>query len=145
MTIPVDRYRVQGHTIGSGVSLAAVEGKTAEIKFDSSAGQSESLPGPADLLVTAFAACVLKNVERMAGLQPFSFTRATIDVTAVRQARPPKMTQISYILTVETTEPEHRVDLLHRNIAKQGTIYNTLAAACEVSGVIVAIAPEQTG
>jgi hypothetical protein len=30
-----------------------------------------------------------------------------------------------------------RVDLLHRNIAKYGTIYNTIAATCDVAGEVV--------
>jgi hypothetical protein len=35
-------------------------------------------------------------------------------------------------------EPDQRVDLLHRNIQRHGTIFNTIAAACEVTGTITA-------
>jgi hypothetical protein len=59
-------------------------------------------------------------------------------VTADRQQSPPKITQINYVLRLKTDEPEHRIELLHKNIAKFGTIYNTLAEVCEVSGKIVA-------
>ena len=41
-------------------------------------------------------------------------------------------------IEVVTDEPEHRVDLLHRNIRKHGTITNTIDAACELTGEIVA-------
>ena len=50
----------------------------------------------------------------------------------------PRKARIHYVLTVITDEPERRVDQLQRNIARQGTIYNTLAKACEVTGEIVA-------
>ena len=40
-----------------------------------------------------------------------------------------------------TEEPDHRVELLHRNISRYGTIYNTLAAACDVSGEVIAVRP----
>ena len=58
-----------------------------------------------------------------------------------RQDRPPKITTIRYRLTVVTDEPPGRVRLLHENIQHHGTIFNTLAEVCEVTGEIVAVAP----
>ena len=75
----------------------------------------------------------------MSQLLPFAYESASLDVHAERQDRPPKITRITYALTVVTDEPDHRVDLLHRNIQSHGTIFNTLAAACEVSGAITSI------
>jgi hypothetical protein len=43
-----------------------------------------------------------------------------------------------YRIEIVTDEPQARVDLLHRNIRKYGTITNTLAAACELTGEMVA-------
>lgn len=134
-------YSVRACVTAPGVSHGAIVGKEADVTFDTSAGQSDTLPGPADLLVTAFAACVLKNVERMSHLQPFRYTGAEIDVTAKREERPPRISAIRYRLTVMTDEPPRRVELLHRNIVRQGTIFNTLARACEVTGEIVAVSP----
>jgi uncharacterized OsmC-like protein len=132
-------YSVRARVVGPGVSRADVAGKTETIAFDTSAGQSPALPGPADLLVAAFAACVLKNVERMSRLQPFRYEGAEIEVTAEREDRPPRIVRIRYRLVVTTEEPQRRVELLHHNIARQGTIYNTLAQACDVEGEIVAV------
>jgi hypothetical protein len=44
-----------------------------------------------------------------------------------------------YRLRVVTDEPPARVELLHKNIRKFGTITNTLAAACELTGEIEAV------
>ena len=131
-------YAVRARTVAPGVSRAEIGGKTATVELDTSAGQSDALAGPADLLVTAFAACVLKNVERMSGMQPFAYEAAEIAVTAERETSPPRISKIHYVLTVTTDEPQRRLELLHRNIARQGTIYNTLAAVAEVTGEIVA-------
>ena len=60
---------------------------------------------------------------------------------AERQDSPPKMVAITCRLEVVTEEPEHRVDLLHRNISRYGTIYNTFAATCDVSGEVIAVRP----
>ena len=138
-TQPGATYTVTAHTNGDGTSTAVTNGEA--IRFDSSPTQGDQLPGPADLLTTAFAACMLKNVERMGELLPFEWISASVEVHAERQDSPPKMTAITYRLEVVTEEPEHRVELLHRNISRYGTIYNTLAAACEVSGEVVAVRP----
>ena len=139
MATPARTYQVRAATVGNGVSVAYA--KDEAIRFDSSPEQGPSLPGPADLLTAAFAACILKNVERMSSILPFRYQDAHVDVTAQRQDRPPKMTKISYILTVSTDEPARRVELLHRNIREFGTIFNTLAEVCEVHGEIVAVPP----
>jgi hypothetical protein len=44
-------------------------------------------------------------------------------------------------LQLTTDEATHRVDLLDRNIRRYGTIYNTLAATCEVYGNIAVRPP----
>ena len=138
-TQPGATYTVTAHTNGDGTSTAVTNGEA--IRFDSSPTQGDQLPGPADLLTTAFAACMLKNVERMGQLLPFEWISASVEVHAERQDSPPRMTAITYRLEVVTDEPEHRVELLHRNISRYGTIYNTLAAACDVSGEVVAVRP----
>jgi uncharacterized OsmC-like protein len=79
-----------------------------------------------------------EDVERFSGMMPFTFSNATIQVEAEREGPPPRIARIRYVLTIHTDEPERRVDLLHRNIARYGTIYNTLAATSDVTGEIVA-------
>ncbi len=50
--------------------------------------------------------------------------------------------RVDDVLRLVTDEPDSRIDLLARNLAKYGTVYNTLAASCEVSGTIERIARE---
>jgi uncharacterized OsmC-like protein len=130
-------YHVSARVVQRGMSVAGAPGKVDHIGLDTSAGQGPDYFGPAELLLTAFAACTLKNVERMSHLLAFRYRGATIDVTGERQDKPPRFTRIRYTLQIDTDEPPHRVDLLHRNIARYGTIYNTLAASCDVSGEVM--------
>ena len=58
-----------------------------------------------------------------------------------RQEPPPRIIRARYTLRITTNEPDHRVQLLHRNILRFGTITNTLAAACELEGTILAEPP----
>jgi uncharacterized OsmC-like protein len=109
--------------------------------FDGTAGRLDDLPGPADVLCAALSACLLKNVERFSHLLPFRYESASVEVIAEREEPPPRIVRMRYRLRVVTEEPPDHVDLLHRNIRKFGTISNTLAAACELTGEIEAIAP----
>ncbi len=130
------QYVVRAGSDGAGVGR--IEAKSSSIVFDRSWNPADpsDLPGPGQLLAAAFAACVIKNVERFSQILPFAYESAEIDVELHRQDRPPCFDRIEYTLRVVTDEPANRVDLLHRNLIKYGTVYNTLAAACEVTGRI---------
>jgi hypothetical protein len=47
------------------------------------------------------------------------------------------MSSISYELIVDTDEDDRRLDVLHHNVQKYGTIFNTIAAATKLEGKIV--------
>ena len=92
------------------------------------------------MLCAALCACILKNVERFSHMLPFAYESASAKVLAEREEPPPHIARMRYDLQVVTDEPEARVELLHRNIQRFGTITNTLSKACEVSGTIRAVA-----
>ena len=74
---------------------------------------------------------------------PFEYETAAVEVVAQRQDAPPKMTGMRYEIEIVTDEPNHRVDLLHRNIRKYGTITNTLAESCDLSGALIVKRPHR--
>lgn len=132
-------YAVDARIVAPGRS--EISSKGSPIAFDSSPGQSPDLPGPAELLASAFAACLLKNVERFSEILPFRQSGASVHVEVDRQDSPPRFTRITYELRVVTDEEPRRVALLHRNLTTHGTVFNTLASACEVTGELVADPP----
>jgi uncharacterized OsmC-like protein len=108
--------------------------KQAQVIFDVSPDQSDDLLNPAELLLSSLAACMLKNIERLSPMLRFSYTAVAVDIDGTREERPPRMASISYTLHLWTDEPPARVDLLHRNLQRQGTVYNTLAATVPLQG-----------
>lgn len=133
-------YRITAHATAGGD--AVVEAATTAIRLDAGWGATPTgLPGPADLLASAFAACLLKNLARAGALLGFKYDEAQVEVIARRQDSPPKFIEITYTLRVTTEEPDRRVELLHTNLRKYGTVYNTLAAVCDVHGEVVPIRP----
>lgn len=128
-------YRVHARTIGDGRAEATAGNEV--ITFDASwARPASGLPGPAELLASAFAACLLKNLARAGKLLSFQYQDAEVEVNVCRQDAPPKFTEITYELRLTTDEPARRVALVHRNLRQFGTVYNTLAAGCAIEGRI---------
>lgn len=140
MTSPTE-YTVTARVAAPGDPAVADTGTTA-LDIDATWGGNPGLPGPAELLTTAFAACLLKNLARTRDLLGFDYQDADVEVTARRQDSPPKFIELTYRLRITTDEPQRRVDLVHRNLRQHGTIYNTLAAVCEVHGELVAVPSE---
>lgn len=134
MAAPLE-YRVHGRAEHGGE--AEVRAAGVHVPLDATWGAPPGeLPGPAHLLGTAFAACMLKNLARAGALLSFDYTSAEVDVVLHRQDTPPMFTEIIYELRIITGEPQRRVDLVHTNLRRFGTVYNTLAEVCDVHGVV---------
>ena len=106
------------------------------ISFDASAGRQENLPNPAELLLSSLAACMLKNVERFSEILKYEYTKAEVEIKGLRNESPPFMSDINYVLKVESNMEQKKLNLLHKNILKFGTITNTLAKASNLNGTI---------
>jgi uncharacterized OsmC-like protein len=132
-------YQVRASISPGGT--ARVEMEARGLDFDGSALGNPTLPGPADLLAAALAACLSKNLERFSNILGFHYQRGRVSVTLERQDAPARITRATYLVEVTTEEPDERLQLLHRNLRKYGTITNTLAAACELSGELRRASP----
>ena len=117
--------------------LARATANRSEIAFDATSGRDEILPNPAELLLTAFSACILKNVQRYSEILKVPFRVATISIKGIRNDNPPFMKEIHYKLEVDTDADERKLKNWHKNIIKFGTITNTLIRACELKGEMI--------
>jgi len=129
------KYQVKATSENMGKAQALAH-KTI-IPFDTSNGRSKVLPNPAELLLSALAACILKNIERYSIKLHIPYEEARISVKGLRSDTPPMMQEITYKVELKTTADDRQIDLLHRNVIKFGTISNTLATACKLSGKII--------
>jgi uncharacterized OsmC-like protein len=60
-----------------------------------------------------------------------------VSVHGARQDSPPKMVSLTYELIVDTDADDHKLDLLHQNLRRYGTIYNTVADATHLEGRLI--------
>ncbi|QYO77191.1 OsmC family protein [Devosia salina] len=127
-------YAITARRVDATGSVAGA--RDAEVVLDTSLAGREDALNPVELLLAGLAACMIKGVERAAPLLHFDFAGVEVRLEAERQDSPPMITAITYELIVDSPEPDRRLELLHTNVRRYGTISNTLAASTSLSGTI---------
>ena len=110
--------------------------KDAVIALDTDMAGNREAFNPAELLLAALSACMIKGIERVTPILKFELRGVEVRVHGVRQDVPPRMESITYEIVVDTDEPDRRLDLLHENVRKYGTVFNTVAPGTELTGVL---------
>lgn len=125
-------YTINAKSIaGKNASIAI---KETTFNFGITKDTDQELASPAELFLSSFAACVLKNVERFSSFMKFEYDRAEITVSAIRLDKPPRMDELDFVLTIYSAQTDINMRLLQKNIEKFGTIYNTVKLVCKING-----------
>ena len=111
--------------------------KEAEITLDTDVNGRLDAFNPAEMLLAALAACMIKGFEHIAPMNHFKFRGVEVRLHGIRQDSPPFISSISYELIIDTDEDDRRLDLMHQNVRKYGTVSNTIAAATKLEGKIL--------
>ena len=88
---------------------------------------------------------MIKGIERVAPMIRFKFRGVEVHLNGVRQDSPPFITSITYAIIVDSDEDDRRLELLHQNVRKYGTISNTVTAATRPEGKMVRDKTMRTG
>lgn len=110
--------------------------KEATILLDTALAGRQDAFNPAELLLAALSACIIKGIERVSPMLKFESRQVEVRVHGVRQDVPPRMERISYEIIIDTDEDDRRLELLHENVKKFGTVFNTLAPGTALSGTL---------
>jgi uncharacterized OsmC-like protein len=127
-------YRVTARGVDDHGSLAQC--KQAQLVIDTDLNGRPDAFNPAELLLATVAACILKKMEHIAPMIHFDYQGVTVKAHGVRQDSPPKMVNINYEIIVDTNENERKLEFMHENIRKYGTVYNTVAPGTELTGTL---------
>lgn len=135
MTRPMMTYEVSAKREDSSGSI--VHSKQAELLIDTSmAGRLDAL-NPVELLLASLSACIIKGIERVAGTLGIEYESVDVTLVAHRPVDEARIDDIAYTVAVGTSADQAKLDLLHKNLMKFGTIYNTLKSGTKLSGVVV--------
>jgi uncharacterized OsmC-like protein len=127
-------FHVETVRLQAGGSLARC--KAAEIQLDTEMAGNPEAFNPAELLLAALSACIIKGIERVSPMLGFDYRGLTVTVDGVRRDVPPGLESIRYEIVVDSDEPDRRLELLHDNVKKFSTVYNTLAPGTQLTGVL---------
>ena len=127
-------YSVVARRVDPHGSIATT--KAAEITLDTDVQGRADAFNPAELFLASIAACMIKGIERVTPLLKFQLRAVEVRLHAVRHDNPPKIASVDYEIFVDSDENDHRLDLLHTNVRKFGTISNTVALATQLSGTL---------
>ena len=118
-------------------SGSVVHSKQAELLIDTSmAGRLDAL-NPVELLLASLSACIIKGIERVAGTLGIEYNSVHVTLVAHRPVDEARIDDISYTVTVGTSADQAKLDLLHKNLMKFGTIYNTIKSGTRLSGAVI--------
>lgn len=129
MTFDVTSQRVDAH---GSVSRC----KQAEIPIDTDLAGNPGAFNPAELLLAALSACIIKGIERVMPILNFALRGVEVHIHGVRQDVPPMMELIEYEIVVDSDETDQRLELLHENVKKYGTVFNTVAPGTVLRGIL---------
>jgi uncharacterized OsmC-like protein len=134
MSDPKMSFHVETVRLGPQGSLSRC--KQAEIPLDTDLAGNPNAFNPAELLLAALSACIIKGIERITPMLNFALRGVEVHVDGVRQDVPPKLESITYEIIVDSDESDRRLELLHDNVKKYGTVFNTVAYGTQLSGVL---------
>lgn len=127
-------YSVKARRIDAHGSIASTG--AAKILLDTDVSGRADAFNPAQLFLASIAACMIKGINRVTPILKFELRGVEVRLHAVRQDNPPKIQCVEYEILVDTDENDHRLELLHSNVRKFGTISNTVAESTRLSGII---------
>ena len=127
MAFDVVSERLDAHT-----SVARC--KQATIALDTDLAGNPLAFNPAEL--AALSACMIKGIERVAPILKFELRGVEVRMHGERLDVPPRLESVHYEIVVDSDEPDRRLALLHENVKKYGTVFNTVAPGTTLSGVL---------
>ena len=136
MTEHMMTFEVSAKRLDSSGSV--VHSKQTELVIDTSMGGRMDALNPVELLLASLSACIIKGIERVAGTLGIEYDSVDVTLVAHRPVDEARIDGISYTVTVGTSADQAKLDLLHKNLMKFGTIYNTIKAGTTLTGVILA-------
>lgn len=134
----VSPTKMQFHVVSrrESAQLSRARCKNAKIDLDTDLAGNPDAFNPAEVLLAALSACMIKGIERVIPILKFQLRGVEVRVHGVRQDVPPRMESIDYEIVVDTDEDDRRLALLHDNVKKFGTVFNTVAPGTELSGIL---------
>ena len=134
MTSEMMTFQVTANRIDANGSQ--VHAKQTDLVIDTSVGGRPDALNPVELLLAALSACFIKGIERVAGTLGIDYDSVNVSLTAHRPVDEARIDDIAYVMQISTQADQAKLELLHKNLMKFGTIYNTIKSGTRIAGTI---------
>ena len=134
MLSQVQKYNVVVERDGPNKAVATARGHRLVLNAQKGAGDVGF--NAAETLMAALGACLMTNLNSLAAKMHLAMDDATLQIDATRLDDPPGISELKYILTLVSDEPEERLKQLHDLCVKWGTVTNTLTNGIRMDGSI---------
>lgn len=128
-------FSVSAHTLDQHLGTAT--NGTSEMSLGTDMAGNDDAFNPMELLMAALCACMLKGINRVTPLLGITLTAVNVSVSADRRDSPPHVAAMRYTISVESPDSDEKLELLHDNLMKFGTVTNTIAAGTTLTGELV--------
>ncbi len=99
-------------------------------------GDPEAGFNAAETLMAAFGACLMTNINSLAEKMRLQIDDARIEIRAGGSLRRTALIALEYELVLTSPEPEEKLEKLHQQAVKWGTVANTLSHGITPRGTI---------
>jgi len=132
---PSQGYRVVVTRQDESHALAETRGHHLTLNIKKGAGEAGF--NAAETLLAALGACILTNVNAIGEKMHLQIDEARMEFEATRRDEPPVLTEIRYLLILESPEPPEKLVELHELCVKWGTVTNTVINGLMPEGALV--------
>lgn len=88
---------------------------------------------PVETLLAAAGDCLLTALDHVARLSQVAVT-ASVELEAAREERPPRLTEIQWLLKVTSDASDERIERLVDLAQQNSTVFRTIALAVDTRG-----------
>ena len=115
-------------------SRAVARTRGHELTLNVKKGDGAAGFNAAETLLATLGACLLTNINAIAGKMRLQIDEARVEFTAVRQDNPPLLTRVQYNLILASPESPEKLEELYRLAVKWGTVANTVTQGIQADG-----------
>jgi hypothetical protein len=120
----------------SATQNCAGHGGHASAALDGKMPGLQGLPARAGTCIATVGFCFIFMTSSPAGTLGIEYDSVDVALTAHRPLDEARIEDISYVVTIGTSAGQDKLDLLHKNLIKFGTIFNTVKSGTKLSGEV---------
>ncbi|MFN4232681.1 OsmC family protein [Thermus sp.] len=125
-------YRVEVRRLDADRAVAEVRGFS--LILGARRAHMEAGFNPVETLLAALGSCLLTGIQFVAESSKVPLEGARVVLEAAREDKPPRIAHMGFVLYLESSVSDDRLERLYELTLKNSTLYQTLKTAIPITG-----------